>query len=54
MTYRLDVECPACGADNIPEEALLGTLGSLDHYRCRFCGMGWSQPAQGEDGEEED
>lgn len=29
---------------------LLGTLGTLDHWRCRYCGMEFSSPA-GEDEE---
>lgn len=35
------VHCPACGSEQLHEEALLGVLGILTHYRCRFCGMGF-------------
>lgn len=31
--------CPACGG---PGE-FLGTLGSLDHFRCRGCGITYHQ-----------
>ena len=31
-------ECPACGQLNAP----LGSLGQLDHYNCRYCGMWYS------------
>lgn len=32
--------CPTCEQPNVR----LGTLGSLDHYRCRQCGDTWSVP----------
>jgi len=31
--------CPACGGDGV----LLGALGNRKHYRCRQCGMDFSQ-----------
>ena len=30
-------ECPSCGGDL----QSLGTLGNLEHYRCRHCGTTW-------------
>ena len=36
------LECPGCGADQQTGEALLGVLGQLSHYRCRYCGWQWS------------
>lgn len=36
------IRCPACGSINARIEALLGKLGRLTHYRCRFCGMTFS------------
>jgi Zn ribbon nucleic-acid-binding protein len=39
--------CPAC---NSPDADFLGTLGSLDHYRCCDCGIDYS--AQHEEWEE--
>jgi len=41
-------ECPACGRAMPAEEALLGSLGKLRHYRCRYCGMISSKPAEAE------
>ena len=34
--YR--VECPVCGGEQDQAEALRGSLGSINHYRCRYCG----------------
>lgn len=34
------MNCPIC--DGLP--IFLGTLGSLDHFSCRNCGMGFSSP----------
>ncbi len=34
--------CPICDS---PTE-LLGTLGTLDHWRCRGCGMDHSTPSE--------
>lgn len=31
--------CPACGASNVP----MGVLGTRRHYRCRDCGIEWSE-----------
>jgi transposase-like protein len=33
------IRCPACGHINTRVESLLGKLGCLTHYRCRYCGM---------------
>lgn len=38
-----EISCPACAAEQPAGEALLGTLGRLSHYRCRFCGWQWSE-----------
>lgn len=40
------IECPACTALNIEKEALLGVLGNLAHYRCRHCGIDFSEEAE--------
>lgn len=34
--------CPVCGGPGV----LLGTLGRVDHYRCRDCGLGFSSEAE--------
>lgn len=34
--------CPACSA----ESEFLGSLGMLQHYRCRACGMMWNRKAK--------
>lgn len=31
--------CPACCGEGVP----LGTLGTWNHYRCRQCGMNFSE-----------
>jgi transposase-like protein len=36
------IRCPACGHINTRVESLLGKLGRLTHYRCRFCGITFS------------
>jgi hypothetical protein len=36
-----DAECPACGGEGVP----MGTLGSLQHFRCRQCGINFSRKA---------
>lgn len=33
--------CPACNGPGV----YMGTLGNLDHFRCRNCGMDFSRPA---------
>lgn len=40
------LECPTCHSEQSREEALLGGLGALIHFRCRCCGMGWSESEQ--------
>ena len=35
------IRCPWCGSTNQRFEALLGKLGRLTHYRCRWCGGEW-------------
>lgn len=35
------VECPACNSEQAWEEALLGGLGHLVHFRCQCCGAQW-------------
>lgn len=37
--------CSACGG----ELQYLGTLRTLDHFRCRACGIDQSRPAVGDD-----
>lgn len=36
------VTCPGCDAENSHAESCIGALGSRRHYRCRFCGAGFS------------
>ena len=40
---RIASACPMCGAAGATP---LGTLGSLDHYRCRDCGADFSSADQ--------
>lgn len=42
-------QCGVCGGPGV----YLGTLGTRDHYRCRMCGLMWSEVA-GEDDETEE
>ena len=35
--------CPECGAPQASAESLLGTLGTLEHHRCRYCGAGFER-----------
>jgi transposase-like protein len=35
--------CPACGAS---EPTFLGTLGKLLHFRCRCCGINYSNEVE--------
>ena len=37
------ITCPACDTVQHKREALLGSLGRLTHYRCRYCGAGFSK-----------
>ena len=37
------IRCPWCTALQHRIEALLGTLGTRRHYRCRYCGGQWSK-----------
>lgn len=37
--------CPMCDGHGI----FMGTLGSLDHYRCRDCGWDWSEQTEPEE-----
>jgi len=36
-------ECPACGEENEP----IGSLGRLDHYTCRACGLWYYRDTAG-------
>lgn len=36
------VTCPQCDREQDGDECFLGRLGWLTHYRCRYCGMGFS------------
>jgi rubredoxin len=36
------VHCPACHAAQADFEAMLGALGALAYYRCRYCGWQWT------------
>jgi len=37
------IECPTCGALQDEADCFLGQLGRLTHYRCRFCGITFSE-----------
>lgn len=41
---RIIRACPVCGAEGA---TALGTLGDLDHYRCRDCGTDFTSDDQG-------
>lgn len=41
----MTTQAPVCAVCGGPCE-LLGTLGSIDHFRCRNCGMTQSQPTE--------
>jgi hypothetical protein len=41
------LNCPWCGNGNSYDEAFLGRLGLLDHFRCRYCGATFS--SEGDD-----
>ena len=35
--------CPACDAEQRYSECELGQLGRLSHFKCRNCGVLWSE-----------
>jgi transcription elongation factor Elf1 len=35
--------CPQCDHEQDEAECFLGQLGTLTHYRCRYCGMDWNE-----------
>jgi transposase-like protein len=39
----MKIRCPWCQTTNNRSEALLGQLGHLSHYRCRYCGGDFSR-----------
>ena len=40
------MNCPWCGSHTNQRESLLGRLGTLMHYRCRYCGGMWNKPVK--------
>ena len=46
-----ECECPGCGS---PEATILGQLGSLEHYRCRQCGMDYSAEVDSDANDDDD
>jgi transcription elongation factor Elf1 len=36
-------QCPVCDHEQDEAECFLGRLGYLTHFRCRYCGMQWSE-----------
>jgi transposase-like protein len=46
----MEPTCPACGAED--DHIVLGSLGYLDHYRCRQCGIDFSRDNRGSETEE--
>jgi rubredoxin len=41
----MECNCPVCGGQALP----LGTLGFLEHFRCRACGWEWSEDVRTRD-----
>lgn len=39
----MSIKCPWCTTVQHALEALLGRLGTIRHYRCRYCGGEWSK-----------
>jgi transcription elongation factor Elf1 len=42
-------DCPHCGASNLEDleaESLMGSMGSIEHHRCRYCGMNFERIAE--------
>lgn len=37
------MNCPCCGSETNRAESLLGTLGIMEWWRCRWCGGQWSR-----------
>ena len=44
------VVCSACGSEQLESQCLLGGLGNRKHYRCRHCGITWSETVKASDG----
>lgn len=40
--------CPGCNS-RLGRESLLGSLGNVRHYRCRYCGVGCSKTTRPKD-----
>lgn len=43
MTYQHEVTCPACENTQEADVAFIGAFGNLLHYRCRYCGIQFSE-----------
>lgn len=41
-----EVTCPSCGHEQDGAVSILGTLGNLEHHRCRYCGFDFSVRAE--------
>ena len=41
----IECQCPDCQSPQTLREANLGQLGSILHYRCRYCGAVWGRIA---------
>lgn len=37
------IVCPVCGQDQDRDQATLGSLGIMHHFRCRHCGWDWRE-----------
>jgi rubredoxin len=35
--------CPGCGSNQSGFESYLGTLGTVRHHVCRYCGIGFTE-----------
>lgn len=53
MNDETTITCPVCEIRQFIGDAVLGTLGRLTHYRCRCCGMQWTE-RDGDQVQEED
>lgn len=46
------IECPMCERDQHTNDARLGQLGTLEHFRCRWCSWNWARSTKHEDTDE--
>lgn len=34
--------CPSCGTEHDERDSFMGSLGFIEHHRCRYCGWEWA------------